>query len=82
MHWNYRVMRKVMEPGSLLYVTGNSGNQFARAVEPATAQAMGFEPQQTAPMHAAHNFGIQRYTSGGALRTENSTTTIYRRIGQ
>ncbi|MBU2707727.1 hypothetical protein KCM76_17170 [Zooshikella marina] len=71
---------RVMQPGGLLHVTGNSTrNRFARSSVD-EARAAGFEIVNTGPVSATHSFGVQRSTSGKVLDTSYSTTTIYRKI--
>ncbi|MFA0813967.1 RHS repeat-associated core domain-containing protein, partial [Microbulbifer epialgicus] len=72
---------RVMQPGSLLYVTGNATrNSFARPLSVTEARAAGFEIVNTGPVLESHFFGVQRATSGKVLDTSFSTTTIYRKV--
>ena len=68
---------RVLQPGSLLYVTGTANNAYARALSAADASAAGFRVIGTRSMIEAHVFGVQRATTGGVLNTNSSTTTIY-----
>jgi hypothetical protein len=68
---------RVMQPGSRLYVTGTERNSFAKPMGAAEAEAAGFKLIESGPMIGQHNFGTQRATTGGALSTKSSTTTVY-----
>jgi hypothetical protein len=71
---------RVMQPGGLLYVTGTMRNRLARLLPPARALLVGFELLQTTPIIPAHQFGIQRTSTGLVLNARLSKTTTYRRL--
>ena len=71
---------RIMKLGGLLRVSGARNNSFARPLSESAAREAGFELLGTGPIIRMHQFGIQRATTGGRLPTENSITTIYRRI--
>ena len=71
---------RVLKPGGLLRVSGTARNKFAQPLSPEAARAAGFEILETTPLQDVHKFGVQRTSSGAPLRTETSTTTVYRRL--
>ncbi len=65
----------ILQPGSILKVSGTARNKFAQPLSPADA---GFKKIDTGSLDPAHQFGVQRATTEGALNTSNSTTTNIR----
>ena len=68
---------RILQPGAILKVSGTAKNKFAKPVSDAVAEAAGFKKVGTGVLDQAHQFGVQRATTGGALNTSTSTTTTY-----
>jgi RHS repeat-associated protein len=75
-----RETARVMCPGGTLSVSGTARNTFAQPVSAEAASAVGLELVETTTLSPAHQFGVQRTSSGAQLSTGSSSTTVYRKL--